>query len=182
MEAAAEHQQQGAPPPATGAADVSAAPAHPPQQQQQQPLAHHARAMQASASPPAAPTAAPPPPTTARVKGAQGGRRGRRAAAAAPDPEPLVRLGQEVLRSSERLRSGWHPVKLSAEDKAAELELDERQLAAGATGGYKMVRRTHAWAGLGVCLEWGGYSCVKAEWGGSLARFRQATRVAGLRR
>ena len=136
MEAAAQQrQQQGAAPPADADADASAAPAHAPQ------AAHHARAMHASHSPQSAPDAAPqPPPAAGGGRGRGRGGRGRGRGAAAAEPEPLVRLGEEVAKDSVRLRTGWHPVRLSCEDKAAELELDERQVAAGSTGGYKMVR------------------------------------------
>lgn len=77
-----------------------------------------------------------------RGGGGSGRRGGRRSTAAAPLPEPeeMVRLGPEVARNSERLRSGWHPVQLSSEDKAAEVELDDAQLSASSRAGYRMVR------------------------------------------
>lgn len=91
---------------------------------------------------PAAAAAAPPAKQggRGRGRGRRGGRGGRgAAAAAAAQPEELVKLGQEVARGSERLRTGWRPVQLSSEDKAGEIELDERQLAAASEAGYRMV-------------------------------------------
>ncbi len=66
--------------------------------------------------------------------------KGRATAAGAPgSQEELVRLGPEVARTSERLRTGWHPVQLSSDDKAADIELDAAQLTASSQGGYRMV-------------------------------------------
>ena len=41
---------------------------------------------------------------------------------------------------SERLRTGWRAVQLSAEDSAAGIELDDAQLVASSSAGYRMVR------------------------------------------
>ena len=52
-----------------------------------------------------------------------------------------MKLGPEIPRTSERLRTGWHPVQLSAEDRADSIVLDDAQLAASSSGGYRMVGR-----------------------------------------
>lgn len=105
----------------------------------------------AAAPPPARPAQVqrppvPPPPVTAaptKRVGRKGGGRRSAAAAGAQEPEELVMLGPEVSRNSERLRTGWHPVQLSSEDKAAEVTLDDKQLTASSSAGYRMVRATH---------------------------------------
>jgi Set1/Ash2 histone methyltransferase complex subunit ASH2 len=55
----------------------------------------------------------------------------------------MVKLGEEIERGSERLRRGQRPVRLSAEDKAAEIALDAAQLGASSSKGYRLVRATH---------------------------------------
>lgn len=128
--------QKTAAPPADAPAAAAALPPPP---------AHHARAMQASR--PHSPRAAPPvqaPPT--KRAGGRGRGRGRRGAAAQPQvPDEIIKLGPEVMRGSERLRVDWRPVQLSDEEKAAEVELDARQLSASSISGYRMVRPFGDW-------------------------------------
>ena len=67
----------------------------------------------------------------------------RKAAARAAAPEEMVRLGDPVERSSERLSRGNRHVKLSTEEKAPQIVLDEAQLTASSSKGYCTVRCTH---------------------------------------
>jgi hypothetical protein len=99
-----------------------------------------AAAAAATAAPPPVAAAAAGPPTAAAATGgpSKRGRKGGRKATAA-EPEELVKLGPEILKTSERLRTGWHPVQLSAEDRADSIALDDAQLAASSSGGYRMV-------------------------------------------
>lgn len=105
---------------------------------------------------PAAAAAAPPAKQggRGRGRGRRGGRGGRgAAAAAAAQPEELVKLGPEIPRDSEWLRTGWRPVRLSRTDKAGEIELDERQLAAASEAGYRTVGAGPWWMAMeGACL------------------------------
>ena len=67
----------------------------------------------------------------------------RRNTAVQPAPEEMVRLGEQVDRTSERLRRGVRPVRLSAEDKAPQIALDVAHMAASSSKGYRLVRATH---------------------------------------
>lgn len=96
---------------------------------------HHAKTTQMVRPPvPLGPVAAAP---TKRVGRKGAGRRIMSVGAA--EPEELVKLGPEISRTSERLRTGWRPVQLSAEDKATPVVLDDRQLTASSSAGYSMV-------------------------------------------
>lgn len=140
---------------------------------------------------PAAAQAAPPPPAAEPAAAAeQAAQAAARIMQAAPPPkrrknargrgaggggpaaqQEMVRLGPEVARASERLRTGWHPVQLSAEDKAVDIELDAAQLAACSRGGYRMVGaepaapapRRHAAVAFACCQErsWEGLAVGK---------------------
>ncbi|KAL4424339.1 hypothetical protein ABPG75_001640 [Micractinium tetrahymenae] len=127
------------------AAEQAAEPSPPPAEPPAPPLAA------AGAPALAAGAAAQPPQPAARImqaaapskrrKNAGKGRAG--GSGGASTQEELVRLGHEVARTSERLRTGWHPVQLSSEDKAADVELDAAHLTASSRAGYRMVRATH---------------------------------------
>jgi Set1/Ash2 histone methyltransferase complex subunit ASH2 len=67
----------------------------------------------------------------------------RKAAARAAAPEEMIRLGDPVERSSERLARGNRHVKLSTEEKAPQIVLDDAQLTASSSKGYCTVRCTH---------------------------------------
>jgi Set1/Ash2 histone methyltransferase complex subunit ASH2 len=55
----------------------------------------------------------------------------------------MIRLGDPVERSSERLARGNRHVKLSTEEKAPQIVLDDAQLTASSSKGYCTVRCTH---------------------------------------
>jgi Set1/Ash2 histone methyltransferase complex subunit ASH2 len=68
----------------------------------------------------------------------------RKPAQAAPKAaEETVLLGEEIQRGSERLRVGTRPVRLSEEDKAPQMVLDDKGLQVSSTRGYRTVRATH---------------------------------------
>ncbi len=67
----------------------------------------------------------------------------RKAAARAAAPEEMIRLGDPVERNSERLARGNRHVKLSTEEKAPQIVLDDAQLTASSSKGYCTVRCTH---------------------------------------
>lgn len=108
-----------------------------------------ADAAQASAptseQPPSArmPAPLPPPAQPAKPTSRRKGGRGRGGGPTVNQTADMVRLGAEIPIGSERLRSGWRPVRLSADDKAADVEVDDAQLAASSRAGYRMVRATH---------------------------------------
>lgn len=60
-----------------------------------------------------------------------------------PENIEFIRLGQQIDATSERLKRGWRPVRLSSEDKAKQIILDDTRLAAASSKGYCMVRATH---------------------------------------
>lgn len=74
------------------------------------------------------------PPPAKRRKGGRGRGRGKPA-----EEEETVVLGERIERDSERLRVGPRPVRLSQEDKAAAVAVDEGGLVASHSGGYSMV-------------------------------------------
>jgi len=76
----------------------------------------------------------------------------RKVAAAATAAEEMVRLGEEVERTSERLHRGHRPVKLSTEDKAPSIELDKDQRTATSTKGYKMVSTSFVCPSVHACM------------------------------
>ncbi|KAH7619684.1 hypothetical protein Ndes2526B_g06665 [Nannochloris sp. 'desiccata'] len=67
----------------------------------------------------------------------------RKAAARAAVPEELIRLGDPIEKNSERLSRDIRHVKLSTEEKAPQIVLDESQLTASSSKGYCTVRCTH---------------------------------------
>ncbi|GAB4821654.1 hypothetical protein N2152v2_008700 [Parachlorella kessleri] len=115
-----------------------------------------AAAAAAAAAPPAITAAAPPPaaapaatgfePAPSRSKkgrsggGKRSGSEPPRGAAAAAGNE-LVRLAGPI--SDEKLERQWRPVRLSEEEKAGQIDLDDSGLGASSSKGYRMVRSTH---------------------------------------
>lgn len=90
----------------------------PPQQQQQpalqqQPSLPQSQAQPASAAAPLAAAGYEPAPHRSK-KGRRGGRSGS-------EPRDLVHLSGPIPRDSERLAAGWRPVRLSDEEKAAQV-------------------------------------------------------------
>lgn len=59
---------------------------------------------------------------------------------------PPPQLSGPISPSSERLRHGWQPVRLSEEEKAAQIELDGARLQARSQKGYRTVIRSFAFA------------------------------------
>lgn len=66
----------------------------------------------------------------------------RKAGQTAQQHEDTIYLVEEVQRGSQRL-TGRRLVKLSDEDKADQLKLDDAKLQASSSGGYRSVRATH---------------------------------------
>ena len=111
------------------------------QAQQQHQHAGEGGALPSAAAAPAAAAAPggfePPPPQRVSKKR----RLGQVGGGGEGAGEGMVRLGEEVQADSERLlpREG-RPVRLSAEDKAAGMELDATQLRVSSSRGYRTVR------------------------------------------
>lgn len=116
----------------------------------------------------------PPPPAIPPAKRRKNTNRGRGGAvgAAAASADELVKLGPEVARGSERLRTGWRAVQLSAEDKAAEVALNDRQMCASSSAGYRMVR-----GGGGCCHQ---HAAALASWGRSSRASQAAAAVPSM--
>lgn len=70
-------------------------------------------------------------------------RKTARGPAAPTAPVEMVRLGEPVERGSERLMRARRNVRLSTEEKAPQILLDDSQLSASSSKGYRTVRCTH---------------------------------------
>ena len=79
----------------------------------------------------------PAPPNRSKKRKTAGAGRG------AVEPIEMVRLGEPVERGSERLARARRNVRLSTEEKAPQILLDDSQLSASSSKGYRTVRCTH---------------------------------------
>ena len=109
---------------------------------------------------PAPATYEPAPPN--RSKKRKGGR-------APPPPEEMVRLGATVERGSQRISRKKRAVKLSSEEKAPQIVLDEAQMTATSSKGYCTVRSTHGthtgtWYYETTVEQLGGTGAVRLGW------------------
>jgi len=77
--------------------------------------------------------------TNAKESAHPGRSRKRKAGNNPSRDEVNIRLGQQIERTSERLLRGHRPMKLSAEDKASQMTLDDSHKNISSTKGYCMV-------------------------------------------